>query len=204
MQPAHRSPLLLRLAIAAATVALVMFILATPDSLLTKLDLVGYAVCHRISERSFAIAGRQLPLCARCTGTFIGALVGLAGQGVVLRRRRAAGFPPLSVIILLAGFVLMWAFDGFNSYMTLVQGPHLYEPRNWLRLSTGALQGLTLSALVYPVFNLTLWRHPPAQRAISNLGELGVLLLLEGGLIGLVLTQHWLLLYPLALLSAAG
>ncbi len=188
----------------AAMVALITFAVATPDGLLSKLDLVGYAVCHRIPSRSFAIAGRQLPLCARCTGTFVGALLGLAGQGLILRRHRAAAFPSPSVLVFLVGFFLIWAFDGLNSYMTLVNGPHLYEPRNWLRLSTGALQGLVLSALVYPAFNLTLWRHPSNQRAIRHPGELGVLVLLEGCLVSLVLTRHWLLLYPLALLSAAG
>lgn len=204
MLSTRRSPSLHRPAILAAVLALVVFALVTPDGLLTKLDLVGYAVCHRIPSRSFFIAGRQLPLCARCTGTFIGALVGLLGQGVVLRRRRAAAFPPFSVIVLLAGFMLLWAFDGLNSYMTLVQGPHLYEPRNWLRLSSGALQGLALSALVYPIFNLTLWRSPSEQRAISSLCDLGILVLMEGGLVFLVLTGYWLLLYPLALLSAVG
>ncbi|HEC34484.1 MAG TPA: DUF2085 domain-containing protein, partial [Chloroflexi bacterium] len=60
----------------------------TPQELLTKVDLVGYAVCHRIPSHSFFVGGRQLPLCARCTGTFLGALTGLLGQEVVLRRRR--------------------------------------------------------------------------------------------------------------------
>ncbi|MEE8392673.1 MAG: DUF2085 domain-containing protein [Anaerolineae bacterium] len=189
-------------ALAAATV--VTFLVATPGGLLDKTDMFGYAVCHRITARSFIIAGRQLPLCARCSGTFIGVLVGFFGQAVVLRRRRAAEFPAPHIIVILIGFTLLWATDGFNSYMTLINGPHVYEPRNWLRLTTGALQGLTMSAFVYPVLNFTLWRNPVPERTIRNLGELGVLLLLEAGLIGLVLTKWDFLLYPLALLSAAG
>lgn len=31
--------------------------------------------CHQIPERSFFIAGRQFPLCARCTGIFTGILL---------------------------------------------------------------------------------------------------------------------------------
>ncbi len=187
-----------------AIVTLVTFVVATPGGLLSEADMVGYAVCHRIAERSFVIAGQQLPLCARCTGTFIGALVGFFGQAVVLRRRRAAEFPAPFVLAVLIGFSLLWATDGLNSYMTLIHGPHVYEPRNWLRLTTGALQGLTMSALVYPVFNFTLWRNPTSERTIRNLRELGVLILLQVGLIGLVLTEWDFLLYPLALLSAAG
>ena len=181
------------------------FLIATPDGLLTKADMVGYAVCHRIESHSFVITGRQLPLCARCSGTFLGALVGLFGQAVVLRRHRAAEFPPLLVIAILVCFMLLWASDGLNSYLTLFpNGPHLYEPQNWLRLTTGALNGLTMSALIYPVFNFTLWRFPSSERTIRNVRDLGVLLLLEAGMVGLVLTQWSFLLYPLALLSALG
>ena len=133
--------------------ASLVFLIATPGGLLTKANMIGYAVCHRIESHSFTIAGRQLPLCARCSGTFIGALTGFFGQAVVLRRRRTAEFPPPLIIVILVGLTLLWATDGFNSYMTLLNGPHLYEPQNWLRLTTGALNGLTMSALVYPVFN---------------------------------------------------
>ncbi|MEA3339482.1 MAG: DUF2085 domain-containing protein [Chloroflexota bacterium] len=187
-----------------AVMALVMFIAATPGGLLSKADMVGYAVCHRIGSHSFTIGGRQLPLCARCTGTFIGALVGFLGQALVLRRRRASEFPPAFIIVILAGFTLLWASDGLNSYVQLIGGPHLYEPQNWLRLTTGALNGLTMSALVYPVFNFTLWRRPAPERAIRGLRDLGVLVLLEAGLVGLTLTEWSFLLYPLALLSALG
>jgi uncharacterized membrane protein len=200
-QPAF--PLAWLIVLLAATALLAFFIVA-PDGLLTKTDMVGYAVCHRIESHSFVIAGRQLPLCARCSGTFVGALTGFLGQAVVLRRRRTAEFPPTFVIVILASFMLLWAVDGLNSYLALVNGPHLYEPRNWLRLSTGALNGLTMSALVYPVLNFTLWRRSVSEPAIRNLRDLGVLLLLEASVVGLVLTRWSFLLYPLALLSASG
>ncbi|MCP4540852.1 MAG: DUF2085 domain-containing protein [Chloroflexi bacterium] len=192
------------LVIVLAIATLATYVVATPGGLLSEMDMVGYAVCHRIIERSFVIAGRQLPLCARCTGTFIGALVGFFGQAVVLRRRRAAEFPPPFIFVILIGFTLLWATDGLNSYMVLIRGPHVYEPRNWLRLTTGALQGLTMSAFVYPVFNFTLWHDSVRERTIRNLRELGVLVLLQVGLIGLVLTEWDILLYPLTLLSAGG
>ncbi len=191
------------LVVVLAVTAFAAFLIVTPGGLLTKADMVGCAVCGRITSHSFTIAGRQLPLCARCTGTFLGALTGLFGQAVVLRRRRAAEFPPPLIIVILVGFMLLWAADGLNSYLTLFpNGPRLYEPQNWLRLTTGALNGLAMSALVYPVFNFTLWRRPVPERAIRNLRDLSVLLLLEAGQVGLVLTQWSFLLYPLALLSA--
>jgi len=185
-------------------VASLAFLIATPGGLLTKADLICSAVCGRLTAHSFIIAGRQLPLCARCTGTFIGALVGFLGQAMVLRRHRAAEFPPPFIIVIIAVFTLMWAGDGLNSYLTILNGPHLYESQNWLRLVTGALNGLTMSVLVYPVVNFTLWRHPLPERAMRNLRDLSILLLLEAGMVGLVLTRWSLLLYPLALLSALG
>jgi len=193
------------LVVVLAVAALVAFYVISPaDGLLGRADMVGYAVCHRIGSHSFTIGGRQLPLCARCSGTFIGALVGFFGQAVVLRRRRASEFPSALVIVFLISFTLLWASDGLNSYMNLIGGPYLYEPQNWLRLTTGALNGLTMSALIYPVFNFTLWRHPVSERNIRTLRDLGVLLLLEAGMVGLVLTQWSFLLYPLVLLSALG
>jgi uncharacterized membrane protein len=188
-----------------AIAALAAFLIAAPDGLLTKADVIGSAVCHRWIAHSFVIGGRQLPLCARCTGTFPGALVGFFGQGLVLRRRRAAHFPSLFILVILIGFMLLWAADGLNSFMSIFpDAPHLYAPQNWLRLATGALNGLAMSALVYPVLNSTLWRQPAPERTIRSLRDLGVLVLLEAGMVGLVLTQWAWLLYPLALLSALG
>lgn len=185
-------------------VTLATFLIATPGGTLAKADMVGYAVCHQIESHSFRLAHRQLPLCARCTGTFLGALVGLFGQAVVLRRRRAADFPPPSVLAVMVSFTLIWIADGANSYLALIGGPHLYEPNNPLRLTSGALNGLTMSALVYPLLNLTLWRSPVPMAAFRNLRDLGVPLFMEGLLVFLVLSRWDVLLYPLALLSAAG
>lgn len=185
-------------------IVLVVFVAATPSGVLSKADMVGYAVCHQIESHSFTIAGHQLPLCARCTGTFLGALVGLLGQAAVLRRRKAALFPSPRILAILVSFTLLWIADGLNSYLALINGPHLYEPRNALRLTTGALNGLTMSALIYPVFNVTVWREPLHEPAFRGLRDLGVALLMEAVLVSLVLSRWGFLLHPLALLSASA
>jgi uncharacterized membrane protein len=166
--------------------------------------MVGYAVCHQIASHSFTVAGRQLPLCARCTGTFLGALVGLVGQAFVLQRRRAAAFPSPPILAILLCFTLAWIADGANSYLQLIGGAHLYDPTNTLRLITGTLNGLTMSTLVYPVLNVSLWRFPLDKPAVQGLRDLAVLLLMESFLVLLVLSGWDALLYPFALLSAAG
>lgn len=191
-------------ALGLAALVIGAYIGLTPPGLLTKADWVGGAVCHRIPSHSFFFAGQQLPLCARCTGTFLGALTALFGQAVFLRRR-GTGFPPPAITVLLVGFIFLMGVDGLNSYVDLMRGvPLFYEPRNELRLITGALNGLALGALLWPVVNFSLWCNPQPGPVIRNGKDLGLLLLMEAGMVALVLSGWPVLLYPLALAGALG
>jgi hypothetical protein len=80
----------------------------------------------------------------------------------------------------------------------------LYEPQNWLRLITGTLNGLALSALLYPILNQTLWKNWEGRPVLASFRELGILLLVGAIVIALVLSENPVALYPLALLSALG
>jgi len=65
----------------------------------------GALVCHQLPERSFALAGRQLPVCARCSGLYIGIAIGLAGWFAVRRWTQAGSAGPrhmLNVLVLAA------------------------------------------------------------------------------------------------------
>lgn len=43
-----------------------------------KLMVIGRATgCHQLPERSFSFRGKQFPVCARCTGVFIGEVLGI-------------------------------------------------------------------------------------------------------------------------------
>lgn len=179
------------------------FLAFTPPGVLGKADAIGYAVCHRIDLRSYHIGARQLPLCVRCTGMYMGAMLGLAYQ--FWKSRRCGGVPPLSVNVLLALFAAAFALDGLNSYLTFFPNfPHLYQPHNTLRLITGTGMGLVISVLLYPSFQQTIWREVSREPAIKNLREFAFLVLLAAVVVSLALTQNPLVLYPLALLSATG
>jgi len=52
--------------------------------------IVGAAVCHQKPERSFHLWGAQLPVCARCTGIYLGAALAV----MLARRREPAGVQP--------------------------------------------------------------------------------------------------------------
>ncbi len=166
-------------------------------------DRAGYAVCHRIPAHSFSIGGRQLPLCARCSGLYLGALAGL---GVLaLRGRGQVGhFPARPYRLLLGLFMLLWAADGTNSFLALLQFPHLYPPSNPLRLITGALAGVSIAAILLPALNMTLWRDPLPARSIANAHDLLELLLGAAIVVALVAVGWDWLLYPLGLLSGVA
>ncbi|MFC1878474.1 DUF2085 domain-containing protein [Chloroflexota bacterium] len=185
------------------------WLLNTPDGLLGKADAVGYAVCHRIDARSFHLGDRAVPLCARCSGMYLGAMLGLAYQAFVSRRR--GGMPPVRVILVLGLFVVAFGVDGVNSYLRLnvemgllSSAPTLYDPQNLLRLLTGTGMGLGIAAMIYPAFSQTVWADWQPKPAIAGLRSLGMLILLALFVDLLVLTENPLLLYPLALVSAAG
>lgn len=187
-----------------ALIVVAALLLGPPHALLDKADRAAYAVCHRLASHSFTIAGRPLPLCARCSGTYLGTLVGLS---VLLARGRghANRFPPRRFMAVFALFLALWAVDGFNSYLTLFTGAtYLYEPQNLLRLVTGTLEGLVIAAFVLPLFNLSAWAHDPyeaAQPSLSGWPDLWALLAGGAVVVGLVGSEWPPLLYPLALAS---
>ena len=53
--------------------------------------LMGSFICHQRSDRSFHPGGVQMPVCARCSGLYLGAAAGVLAAGV--RRRRDVGPP---------------------------------------------------------------------------------------------------------------
>ena len=199
-----KRPLPLRWTLMVVVFLLVIgWLLNTPEGILGKADAVGYAVCHRIDLRSFHLGDRPLPLCARCTGMYLGAVVGLVYQAVTARRR--AGTPPWPVLAGLVLFTGAFALDGGNSFLALLFGRGLlYSPNNMLRLFTGSGMGLVISAALFPAFNQTIWKdwqEAPALPGLKSfLGLAGFTILVDV----LVLTEHPVVLYPFALVSAAG
>lgn len=177
----------------------------TPDGLLGKADAIGYAVCHRIETRSFHIGTRQIPLCARCTGQYLGAIFGLIYLSILHPKR--SGYPSTTVLGILIVFVIAYAVDGINSFIHLIPGLsrfYLYEPSNFFRLVTGTGLGLGISLILYPAFNDAVLKNRIQLPAIKGVWELFLILVLVLGVDLLVLTNNPLILYPLALISAFG
>jgi len=47
-------------------------------------------LCHQMPERSLAVVGRPMAVCARCTGLYLGGTIGLLLGGVLAAWRRPA------------------------------------------------------------------------------------------------------------------
>ena len=87
-------------------------------------------ICHGIESRSPFIAGEAMPICFRCTGIYVGMLLGI-GMGVPAVRWGRAPFPGWGVWVLAAPLII----DG----VTQVAG--LRESTNDLRVVTGLVAG---------------------------------------------------------------
>ncbi len=195
--------------IAAVLVFAVWFSL-TPPGLLGKADAVGYAICHRIGERSFHIGDRQLPLCARCTGEFYSAAISLIFFAIFSKKQSRMPGWKLGVPLLI--FFAAFGIDGSNSFLYLLKQtsagalsniPNLYVPNNTLRLFTGSGMGIALASVLYPAFNQSAWKDLNPGRALNwkKLGLLiGIILLVDLA----ILTESPIVLYPIAILSVFG
>ena len=80
--------------------------------------------CHQLPERSFFYKGKQFPVCARCTGVFL-------GQCIAFVFAWLTQIPLLISGLLLAIIGLDW----------LLQNRKIYMSTNWRRLFTGAAGG---------------------------------------------------------------
>jgi uncharacterized membrane protein len=172
----------------------------TPEGLMGKADAIGYAVCHRISLRSFFLDDRQLPLCARCTGMYLGAFLALMFQ---LPNQKNGGMPSKKMLAFFGFLVLLFGIDGLNSYLHLIpNAPSLYEPQNWLRLATGTGMGIGLAAVLFPIFNQSVWQDWRSEPALQGKKQFFLLIASSVLMNLLVLSEIPILLYPLALISA--
>ena len=147
--------------------------------------------------------GHQLPLCARCSGIYLGALASV-GLLTVLRRR-AARLPASNMLIILAVFFGAMVLDGINSTLQTIS-TGMWDSTNIIRLFTGSLAGVAVAFIFYPVFNMSLWHRDVArkERVLEQPFELAGYMVLTGVLVALLLDGGDWLYYPISILSVLG
>jgi uncharacterized membrane protein len=148
-------------------------LLLTPWPMQEKAMAILHGLCAQQPGHSFWFGDRRLPFDARMTGIYGGFLI--SQLYFLLRRRlRVTEIPSLAIVIALTLFVVAMGVDGFNSLLSGIDQPTLYEPSNLLRYSTGALMGTTLGAALWLLTSNVLWRWRDQirQPLIRGWGEL--------------------------------
>ncbi len=149
--------------------AVILVFLATflliPGDIEQKSHIVLHGVCAQRPSHSLQLGGATLPLDARMTGIYFGAVTAFAWLAAT-RRLRAKGRPGVPVVATLGVFVLVMAADGFNALLFDLGLPGLYLPSNVLRLFTGILAGVALGVALGHLFAITIWRGAHAHATV--------------------------------------
>ena len=102
---------------------------------------IGHAICHQLPLRSFRLWGAVLPVCARCTGIYVGAaLVSIASIAAPVRPHATGGMAATAtevrrlLLLALAPTAITLVYEWTSGAM----------PANWIR----ALAGVPLGAAV--------------------------------------------------------
>lgn len=96
------------------------------------LKIYSIPLCHGLPDRTIYFRNKAFPLCARCTGTLIGVFT------LPIFHMEILG-PSVELIVLFATPAIVDAFTQFRGCR---------ESNNKLRLITGFLLGVSISALI--------------------------------------------------------
>lgn len=105
---------------------------------------VGSIVCHQIPERSFHVSGIQFPVCARCTGLYVGAAVGIV-LWLARGHNRALAERPLEYRTARRALIVA-AVPTVVTLLTAALG--WWEPANALRAASAAPLGVAVGVVV--------------------------------------------------------
>src|SRR5690554_4541281 len=102
-----------------------------------------FFICHKKPERSFFYRGKQFPICSRCTGIFIGYIIGIII--IILSFLFNYQIPKPQYLFIL---ITPMAIDGTMQFLTS------YESTNIKRLITGILSGIAIMIFIYYIGHL--------------------------------------------------
>ena len=126
----------------------------------------GFAVaCHQIPGRSYHLFGYPLAICSRCTGIYVGVLIGLLVYPWV--RPLATRRSPARRWLLLAALPVGIDFGGDLIGLWINTFPS--------RTLTGGIAGIGAIFFLYPAIVEVVddWRYPPALPPSSSASVLG-------------------------------
>lgn len=118
--------------------------MSSSEEIIKLFNFIGSLTCHQKPERTLWIGGYYLPVCARCTGAYLGFLLGYF-LIPFLRSEKAGGPPNLYMSLILT--LPLW-IDSIG------QTFGFWNSVNDVRLITGLLFGITLAPLLVYTFSL--------------------------------------------------
>lgn len=153
------------------------FLSHTPAGSYSKAFTVGSSLCHQIPSHSPILNGVQFPLCMRCTGLYLGSLIGLA---YALFAGKKAGIPQKPYLMLMLGIFVIWGGDGINSLISdFLKRPFLYQTTNLTRSITGYGMGLVMATALATLFNITVWEDRDETPILRFPLQVGMYMLLS-------------------------
>jgi uncharacterized membrane protein len=145
--------------------AILLALLFLPGSIAAKTHLALHGICAQRPSHSLHLGDTALPLDARMTGIYIGAVAN-AMWFLAIGNARNTRFPPRRVVAILALFVALLAGDGLNALAADLDLAHPYTPSNGLRLLTGLLGGTAMGVALVHLQAVTMWVHGDRSRAV--------------------------------------
>lgn len=106
---------------------------------------IGRAICHQLPARSFHLFGAQLPVCARCTGIYVGASAAAVAEILLTRRVRSSAVSRANIArprLLIAAAVVPTAATLVFEWTTGITPPNL------VRFAAGLPIGIATAVLV--------------------------------------------------------
>jgi uncharacterized membrane protein len=202
-EPQGPAPWLIVSAAGALIVLAAVLVFWPGATLLDRLRALDGGICAQLPTHSFYPGGERLPLCARNTGIYLGfaittIILFIAGRG------RAMNLPRWPVALVLLACVVVLGVDGFNSLFLDLHLPHLYQPHNLIRLTTGLFTGMAMASFLLPVTNSILWKDLNEQRSMASWWQVLQIVPILAICFLAVGTQAALFLYPVAILSSLG
>lgn len=198
----HGWPTLLAIAL---PVLLAAVFVAAPGDLQEKLTQALRGICAQRPDHSFIVSGTPLALEARMHGIFVGFTAAVT-TGWLRGCWRRSELPRGFISVFLVGGIALMGADGVNALLYDTGGPHLYVPRNDLRLVTGLLCGLGTAGFVAPVIGFVFWRERDPRPLFATGQELLWGLAGVGAVGGLVFVPQptGVLLSAVGLLAVVG
>ncbi|MGD8717924.1 MAG: DUF2085 domain-containing protein [Candidatus Zixiibacteriota bacterium] len=164
------------------------------------LHFFGYAVCHCLPNRTLTLGGEYLPVCARCTGIYVG--IAVTYVFLISRRGfRVNALPKLPVAMAIVALLLPMAVDGVSSYLGL------RETTNTLRFLTGLSAGSALPIFAFPLLSAELIVDKNDKEIVRPFGRVWDYPIWLGSVAaaGALVMSGWSwLYYPISILTVLG